>query len=62
MLIMTEEFADDLGRIFCSVESDRLLFVTGNLCIRVKNIFGLTCSRVLCVLDKTVILFSVLCG
>jgi len=49
LLIVTEEFADDLDGIFCSVISNRLLFVNSNLCVRVKNIVGLKCSRVLCV-------------
>ena len=44
---MTKEFADDIGRIFCYAVSDRLLFVTSNLRIRVKNMFGLKYSRVL---------------
>jgi hypothetical protein len=31
LLIMTDEFADDLGGLFCSVESDHLLFATSYL-------------------------------
>ena len=50
LLILTQEFAVDLGSYFFAMVKDYgLLFVTSNRCIPVKNMIRLKRSRVLCV-------------
>jgi hypothetical protein len=49
LLIVTEEFAIGLGKLFALGKADRLLCVASNRCILVKNILDLKYSRVLCV-------------
>ena len=46
LLIVTEEFADDLGSCLRWGKLNRLLCVTSNRCIPVKNTLDLKYSRV----------------
>jgi hypothetical protein len=60
LLLLSQEFAVDLGRFFALRKADRPLFATSHRCVPFKKYMGLKCSCVLCVWDNTVIFCSVI--